>query len=135
MLANAGGEAITFTATTSPSGTLLLGSSREFADWDTTPSPTIVSGILSRAATFLPHLAQLTASEMPLTAPWLRVGLRPFSTNMRPMIGPIPDVPGLYIVAGHEGSGLTLGPGTGDLLAQHILAPAAELALGAAFLP
>ena len=50
-----------------------------------------------------------------------RVGLRPYAGRGAPYIGPVPGAPGVYIAAGHEGSGLTLGPATGELLAAMIL--------------
>ena len=116
-------RSFTFTATTSASGSLLLGSSREFSGWDVQPSPEAVAGILSKAAEFLPDLQQIAPLGLPLKPPWVRVGLRPFSASMRPLIGAVKGVGGLFIAAGHEGSGLTLGPGTGELIAQHVLQP------------
>ncbi len=40
------------------------------------------------------------------------------------MVGPVPGVEGLLLAAGHEGSGLTLGPATGELLAAYVLGEA-----------
>ena len=37
------------------------------------------------------------------------------------MLGPVPGAPGLLIAAGHEGSGLTLGPATAELLVGYLL--------------
>ena len=37
------------------------------------------------------------------------------------MVGAVPGVEGLLLAAGHEGSGLTLGPATAELLADLIL--------------
>lgn len=36
-------------------------------------------------------------------------------------MGHVPDVEGLLVAAGHEGSGLTLGPATAELLVDYIL--------------
>ena len=36
-------------------------------------------------------------------------------------MGPVPGAEGLYVAAGHEGSGLTLGPATAELLAAQLL--------------
>ncbi|PNH06143.1 hypothetical protein TSOC_007518 [Tetrabaena socialis] len=147
---------ITFTATTTVTGSLLIGSSREFSGWDTTPSPPIVAAILQRSALFLPGLqpaadaaAEVAAAHasgggtaMPygrggaeggvlygsggggsggaLAGLSVRVGLRPYATGGLPLVGPVEGAPGLFVAAGHEGSGLCMGPATGELLSRHI---------------
>jgi glycine/D-amino acid oxidase-like deaminating enzyme len=35
--------------------------------------------------------------------------------------GPVSGVEGLFVAAGHEGSGLTLGPATGELISDYVL--------------
>jgi len=105
---------ITFTATMSASGSLLIGSSREFVAWDLSSSTETVNAIMDRATTFLPGLAAIDRqNEISV-----RVGHRPFSPT-GPMVGSICE--GLFIAAGHEGSGLTLGPATAELLVEDIL--------------
>lgn len=54
--------AITFAATTSASGSLLVGSSREFAGFDRQRAFEVERAILKRAAKFLPHLASVEPS-------------------------------------------------------------------------
>eukprot|EP00798_Chlamydomonas_sp_ICE-L_P012539 gene12539-15754_t len=123
---------ITFTATTSATGSLLIGSSREFCGFGQEPSEAVVHSILQRATHFLPHLAQC---EPPQGAA-VRVGLRPHAAGGLPLVGPIPGVPGLFVAAGHDGSGLTLGPGTAQLIKHHILGGGVEdAAKYADFLP
>ena len=39
----------------------------------------------------------------------------------RPTVGPVPGTEGLFVAAGHEGSGLTLGPASAELLRSQIL--------------
>ncbi|GIL84910.1 hypothetical protein Vretifemale_13484 [Volvox reticuliferus] len=126
---------ITFTATTSANGDLLIGSSRESNVWDTAPSPAIIAAILQRAATFLPGLrAAADSAAMAAEAAAdggdsyggavaglsVRVGLRPYAVGGLPLVGPVVGAPGLFVAAGHEGSGLCMGPGTGELLVRHI---------------
>ena len=41
-----------------------------------------------------------------------------YSTTSDPVIGPAPDMPGLWLNFGHGHHGFTLGPATGELLAQ-----------------
>jgi D-amino-acid dehydrogenase len=48
--------------------------------------------------------------------PW--VGMRPCTPDMRPVIGPAPRHLGLWFSFGHNHHGLTLGPGSGRLLAE-----------------
>ncbi|MBB3140792.1 NAD(P)/FAD-dependent oxidoreductase [Halomonas organivorans] len=76
-----------------------------------------------------PHLAQLAAAESrarqlyPLgerldAEPWK--GARPCTPDMKPVIGPVPGQRGLWCAFGHGHQGFTLGPATGELLAQMI---------------
>ena len=50
-----------------------------------------------------------------------RVGFRPLAADLMPLLGPVPGVPGLFVATGLGGTGLTLGPLTGRLLAEAIL--------------
>ena len=144
--AGAGDEAanITFTATQHVSGNLLLGSSREFAGFSTMASSAIVKSILERAAHFLPNIAmdpidELRLQHMTADAAQTRVGLRPFVAGGRPIIGPLGDVQNVFVAAGHEGSGLTLGPATAEIISTHIaggsMSKSLNPQLSSAFLP
>ena len=44
-----------------------------------------------------------------------------------PFVGPVPGAEGLYVAAGHEGSGLTLAPATAELMCHYLLGTRAEL--------
>jgi len=50
-------------------------------------------------------------------------GLRPVSMDGLPIVGPVPGVDGLHLATGHGMLGLTLGPVTGDMVANTILGP------------
>lgn len=74
-----------------------------------------------------PQYQQLAAAEnaarelFPLgkrldTEPWK--GARPCMPDMKPVIGSTPGKPGLWLAFGHGHQGFTLGPATGELLAQ-----------------
>ncbi|KAK9830316.1 hypothetical protein WJX72_010961 [[Myrmecia] bisecta] len=121
---------ITFTATTSTSGSLLVGSSREFTGWSTNAEPAVIQAILSKAQQFLPALASVQPNSVSC-----RVGLRPYAVGSLPQIGPFPGVQGLFVAAGHEGSGLTLGPATGEILRQYITGGSCDADLAAPFKP
>lgn len=74
-----------------------------------------VASVLNAGLAAAPGLADWTLAEM-------RIGFRPLSPDMRPMLGPAPGVEGLLIGAGLGASGLSTGPMSGRILA--------ELALG-----
>lgn len=76
-----------------------------------------------------PQYKQLAAAEkaarklFPLgkrrdAQPWK--GARPCMPDMKPVIGPAPGKQGLWLAFGHGHQGFTLGPATGELLAQMI---------------
>ena len=48
-------------------------------------------------------------------------GLRPMSVDGLPLIGPLGDIDGLTVATGHGMLGLTLGPVTGEIVANHVL--------------
>jgi glycine/D-amino acid oxidase-like deaminating enzyme len=84
------------------------GSSREFAGWETVKQERVVDAIMERAVQFLPELKTTPADT--------RVGLRPYAVAGAPTVGWVPGLPGIMVAAGHEGSGLCLGPGTADVV-------------------
>ena len=47
-------------------------------------------------------------------------GLRPYTPNGLPILGPLPDLPGLIMAAGHEGDGIALAPITGKKVAEYL---------------
>ena len=94
-------------------GTCLIGSTRQFAGLGRVVDRDLLARSLERAVRFVPALAGAR-----LTRTW--AGLRPFTTDGLPIIGPVPEVPGLFMAAGHEGLGITLAPMTGELIAQAV---------------
>jgi D-amino-acid dehydrogenase len=89
---------------------LRLTTGAEFARRDDPPS----SAHLDRLEPFARELFPIGARKD--AAPWL--GRRPCLPDMRPIIGPFPGKPGLWLDFGHHHLGLTLGPITGRLLAE-----------------
>ena len=94
-------------------GGCLIGSTRQFRGMDRTLNPELLRRSLLRAQRYAPGLAQA-----PIVRTW--VGLRPYSIDKHPLIGPWPPVRGLWVAAGHEGLGITLAPISGRLLAEQI---------------
>lgn len=78
--------------------------------------------VLEEALAVAPGLADATLLET-------RVGLRPVADSGHPLIGPVGDVPGLFVNTGFGAGGLTMGPVAGELLADLVLGerPALDL--------
>ena len=65
----------------------------------------------------MPSVQELFPLGEPVESePWL--GARPCFADSRPVIGPAPGQPGLWLAYGHGHWGLTLGPATGRLVAE-----------------
>ncbi|MNT70164.1 D-amino acid dehydrogenase small subunit [compost metagenome] len=82
----------------------------EFAMRDAAPTP-IQLGRAESAARELFPLGERLDPE-----PWK--GARPCTPDMMPIIGKAPRHEGLFVGIGHAHHGFTLGPATGELLAQ-----------------
>jgi D-amino-acid dehydrogenase len=82
----------------------------EFAMRDAAPTP-IQLGKAEQAARELFPLGERLDPQ-----PWK--GARPCTPDMMPIIGKAPRHEGLYVGVGHAHHGFTLGPATGELLAQ-----------------
>jgi D-hydroxyproline dehydrogenase subunit beta len=108
------GVQVALVAEMTSAGTLLLGSSREFAGYDRTVSPAVIQAIAARAVRFLPGLAQRSIIRS-------YAGLRPWSPDHLPLVGPVEAVPGFFLATGHEGAGIGLAPITGQILTDWIL--------------
>jgi D-hydroxyproline dehydrogenase subunit beta len=93
-----------------PSGTALLGSSRQHVGFDREVELGVAGAIARRAARFFPVLNDARA---------LRVyaGLRPLTPDHVPIIGPFAEAPNICVATGHEGAGIGLAPATGELVA------------------
>jgi len=82
----------------------------EFAARDAAPTPVQFGRLMPSVQELFP-LGEPVESE-----PWL--GARPCFADSRPVIGPAPGQPGLWLAYGHGHWGLTLGPATGRLVAE-----------------
>ena len=92
-------------------GQVLIGSSRELVGWDRGHNHGLERRMIERAFEFLPRLAGVAALRG-----W--TGFRPATPDNLPLIGPWPEVPGLWIAGGHEGLGITTSLATARLLAD-----------------
>ncbi|OYV65324.1 MAG: glutamate-5-semialdehyde dehydrogenase [Actinobacteria bacterium 21-64-8] len=102
------------------SGTMLLGSSREFAGFSRRVDQAVVAQIAARAAGLFPGLRAVRLLRA-------YVGFRPATPDRMPIIGPDGAVPGLVHATGHEGAGIGLSEATGELVAALVLGHATHV--------
>ncbi len=89
------------------SGTMLLGSSREFVAWSAAPAPAIVAAIAERAIALFPGLAGVRLLRT-------YIGFRPATPDRLPAIGWDAEIPHLLHATGHEGAGIGLSLATAE---------------------
>ncbi len=112
--AAAGAVQVALVAEATGPGNLLLGSSREFVGYDRGVSGEVVAAIAARAARFLPALARTDVIRS-------YAGLRPWTPDHLPVVGPVGAAPGLWLATGHEGAGIGLAPVTGQIIAEWLV--------------
>jgi len=105
------GDSIAFNIQPRKTGQLLIGSSRQNDNTKRTDYP-LLARMLRRASTFVPDLDQMQILRV-----W--TGLRPATTDTRPLIGPLKDR--IWLATGHEGLGITLSLGTGRIIADMLV--------------
>jgi D-amino-acid dehydrogenase len=82
----------------------------EFAARDAKPTPVQFGRLMKRANQLFP------LGERADDTTWM--GCRPCFPDSRPVIGPAPGLPDLWLAIGHAHWGLTLGPSTGRMIAE-----------------
>ena len=92
------------------SGTILCGSSRQFAGFDTAVDAAVLGRMLRDCLRIVPALGRLRVIRG-------YAGLRPFAADGLPLIGAIDETGRILVATGHEGSGHGLAPATGELVA------------------
>ncbi len=96
----------------SPMGDLLRFTGRlELSNYDTTPNPKRLAGIERAVREYIQLDEKLDVKET-----W--AGLRPTTPDGLPIIGYAPHLSNLIIATGHAMLGLSLGPGTGQIVAE-----------------
>lgn len=104
-------------------GTMLLGSSREFAGWASSPDPAILSAIAARAIALFPALGGVRLIRA-------YVGFRPATPDRLPAVGWDGRVPGLLHATGHEGAGICLSQATAEAVQCILCGGEPPVALG-----
>ncbi len=92
------------------SGTILCGSSREFAGFDRSVNTDTLRRIMADCIGIVPDLARLRVIRA-------YAGLRPFSPDGLPIVGPVDAGERVIVATGHEGAGHGLAPVTAALVA------------------
>lgn len=105
-----------------PSGTVLIGSSRERVGFDARVPLPVLATVAANAVALFPMLGSVKAMRSYL-------GFRPYCPDHLPVIGADPRAPGLWHASGHEGAGIGLSVGTGKLLAQALTGQQPDLDL------
>ena len=108
-----GGASVSPSYTSKPlNGTVLLGSTNEFAGYDTATTRDMLAEICRRVICLMPRLGELNALRS-----W--AGLRPYS-SAGPVLGNAGGPPGYAAAIGHGGDGIALAPITGLYLSEYI---------------
>jgi glycine/D-amino acid oxidase-like deaminating enzyme len=105
-----------------PSGTVLIGSSRERVGFDRSVSLSVLTSLARHAVALFPMLRSVKAIRSYL-------GFRPYCPDHLPVIGEDRRAPGLWHASGHEGAGIGLSVGTAKLLAQALVGIPTDLDL------
>ncbi|XVF81300.1 hypothetical protein PTKIN_Ptkin15bG0144300 [Pterospermum kingtungense] len=111
---------VSMTATMDIMGNLVLGSSRQFAGFNTEVDDAIILHIWKRAENFFPKLKELSLTDF-IKNRKVRVGLRPYMPDGKPVIGPVPGLSNLFLATGHEGGGLSMALGTAEMVVDIVL--------------
>jgi len=102
-------------------GRVVVGATRETGSGF---DPRVTAGglrqVLADALAVAPGLAAATVIDT-------RVGLRPLART--PVLGQLPDAPGVFVNAGFGAAGLTMAPAAGEALAQLVLTGTSDLDL------
>ncbi|MFJ9906741.1 NAD(P)/FAD-dependent oxidoreductase [Streptomyces sp. NPDC101152] len=103
-------------------GPVLIGASRERVGFDRSFSLPALRALAAGATRLFPFLAEVRALRA-------YAGFRPYMPDHLPAVGPDPRVPGLFHACGHEGAGIGLATGTGQLIAQTLTSKTPDLDL------
>jgi sarcosine oxidase subunit beta len=96
-------------------GGLVIGSTREHVGVDRTTTLEGIEVVAEHLYRVMPRLGTVNVVRA-------FAGLRPRTPNGMPILGPVENLPGLIMAAGHGGDGVSLSPITGQSIAECIAA-------------
>lgn len=105
---------LSFTMEQTDTGSLILHGTRENTGMDYYNDPYTLELIMRQACRYIPKL-----KEMKIIRAF--TGLRPWTPDQLPIIGPVQEVPGLFFCCGHGGEGIALAPISGKVTAEHLI--------------
>jgi glycine oxidase len=97
-----------------PSGELLIGATVERVGFERAVTPDGLGGLIAQAVALVPEIGR-----RPITRSWC--GFRPAAPDGLPVLGPWPDVAGLFVATGHYRNGILLAPITATVMADCIV--------------
>ncbi|HET8531392.1 MAG TPA: glycine oxidase ThiO [Methylomirabilota bacterium] len=97
-----------------PSGELLIGATVERVGFERAVTPDGLGGLIAQAVALVPEIGR-----RPITRSWC--GFRPAAPDGLPVLGPWPDVAGLFVATGHYRNGILLAPATAAVMADCIV--------------
>lgn len=105
---------LSFALEQTDTGTAIIHGTREDAGLDTGNDPEVIELLLQTACRIVPRL-----KEMKIIRAFS--GLRPWSDDMMPFLGPVKSVPGFFLCCGHGGSGISMSAITGKTMSELLL--------------
>lgn len=107
-------DSVAFNAQPRKTGQLLIGSSRQYGNEDPAVDTGMLARMLQRAIEYMPGLRSVSSIRT-----W--TGFRAATPDKLPIIGPAPEIPGVYLATGHEGLGISTSLATARLLCDELL--------------
>lgn len=111
-----------------PNGFYFVGTVREEVGMHNNTTVKALAGLRRRATALVPTLAYTDVAST-----W--AGLRPFSPDELPILGPLPGWEGVTVASGHARKGIKLAPITGRLITQQLTGGKTEMPLKPSFAP
>jgi glycine oxidase len=97
-----------------PSGELLIGATVEHAGFVRAVTPEGLATLIAAAMALVPEVGR-----RPITRSWC--GFRPWVPDGQPVLGPAPDVSGLFVATAHYRNGILMAPITAALMTRCIV--------------
>ena len=102
-------DSVAFNVQPRQTGQMLIGSSRQYGNEDSSINQEILTSMLQRASQYLPGVGSLSVIRV-----W--TGFRAATPDKLPLIGQFPGDETLWLATGHEGLGITTAMATAELL-------------------